>query len=146
MNLPAPATAVRGCRIEGYRNSALRLIRLIGLGEAGSKIARIVAERALPNVEVMTKAIPVGWAEVASERSGARTNMVVVVCAEGDQRLFCPERGRPDMLVTFVLLRSNGSLDAVFDPQVASPRSFSDLFVTTSDADYVSDLIDNLAS
>jgi hypothetical protein len=146
MNSPAPAAVIPGYRIEGYRNSAPRLIRLVGLGEAGSKIARIVAERALPNVEVMTKAMPVGWADVASARSGAYANMIVIVCAEGDQQLFCPERGRPGMLVTFVLLRNNGSPDAVLDPQVATPRSSSDLFVTTSDADYVSDLIDNLAS
>jgi hypothetical protein len=108
-----------------------------------------VAEHARPNVEVMTNAMPVSWAELASERCGARMNMIVIVCAEGDQRLFRPERGKPDMLVTFVLLRNSGSPaspDAVSDRQVASARSFSDLFVTTSDADYVSDLIDNLAS
>jgi len=29
---------------------------------------------------------------------------------------------------------------------VANARGFSDLFVTTTDADYVSELIDNLAS
>jgi hypothetical protein len=143
MNLPAPAMAIPGCRIEGYRNSVPRLIRVVGLGEACSTVARTVAERALPNVDVMTDAMPVGWADVASERSGAHTNMIVIVCAEGDQRLFCPKRGKPDMLVTFVLLRNNGSPD---DPQVANARSFSDLFVTTSDADYVFDLIDNLAS
>jgi hypothetical protein len=146
MDMSAPA--IPGGRIEGYRNSAPRLIRLVGLGEAGSKVACSVAEHARPNVEVMTNAMPVGWAELASERCGARTNMIVVVCAEGDQRLFRPERGKPDMLVTFVFLRSGrpASPDAVSDRQVASARSFSDLFVTTSDADYVSDLIDNLAS
>jgi hypothetical protein len=32
------------------------------------------------------------------------------------------------------------------DERVANARGFSDLFVTTSDVDYVSDLIDNLAS
>ncbi|HEY7300685.1 MAG TPA: hypothetical protein VH684_22540 [Xanthobacteraceae bacterium] len=145
MNWFAPAAAIPGRRIEGYRNSAPRLIRLVGLGKAGSKVARTVAERALPNVEVMTSATAVGWADVASERSGVPTNMIVVVCAEGDQRLFCPEQGKPEMPVTFVLLRNNGCADRLFD-EVASARSFSDLFVTTSDANYVSDLIDNLAS
>ena len=72
--------------------------------------------------------------------------MIVIVCAEGDERLFRPERGKPDMLVTFVLLQST-VIHA--RPESSASRTcagFSDLFVTTSDADYVSELIDNLAS
>jgi hypothetical protein len=105
-----------------------------------------VAERGRPNVEVLTNARPVGWDEVAAERSGARTNMIVIVCAEGDERLFRPERGKPDMLVTFVLLQGAGRWRTNGDHQLANARGFSDLFVTTSDVDYVSELIDNLAS
>jgi hypothetical protein len=146
MNLATGAATIPGSRIEHYRNSSPRLIRLLGLGEAGGKVARRVAKRGLPNVEVLTNAKPVGWNEVATERPGERTNMIVIVCAEGDERLFCPERGKPDMLVTFVLLRNSASLPAAGDQRVASARGFSDLFVTTSDADYVSELIDNLAS
>ena len=146
INLSGPAATIPGSRIEGYRNSSPRLIRLLGLGDAGGKVARRVAKRGLPNVEIMTNAKPVGWDEVATEHDGARTNMIVIVCAEGEERLFRPERGKPDMLVTFVLLQRNGNPDAATDRRVANVRSFSDLFVTTSDADYVSDLIDNLAS
>jgi hypothetical protein len=105
-----------------------------------------VAKPGLPNVEIVTNARPVGWDELADERPGERTNMLVIVCAEGDERLFRPERGKPDMLVTFVLLQSTGSMPAAGDERVANVRGFSDLFVTTSDADYVAELIDNLAS
>jgi hypothetical protein len=146
MELPTQAATILGSRIEHYRNSTPRLIRLLGLGEAGGRVARRVAERGLPNVEVLTDAKPVGWNEVAAERPGARTNMIVIVCAEGDERLFRPERGKPDMLVTFVLLQGNSIVPAAHDERVENARGFSDLFVTTSDADYVSDLIDNLAS
>ena len=146
MDLSAPAATIPGSRIGGYRNSSPRLIRLLGLGDTGGEIARRVAKRGLANVEIMTEAKPVGWDEVATESSGARTNMIIVVCAEGDERLFRPQRGKPDMLVTFVLLQGSASLDAATNPRIANARSFSDLFVTTSDADYVSDLIDNLAS
>ena len=55
------------------------------------------------------------------------------------------QRGKPDMLVTIVLLREPTRAQAARDP-IANVRGFSDLFVTTSDADYVADLIDNLAS
>ena len=146
MGLEIGAAIIPGGRIEHYRNSSPRLIRLLGLGEAGGKVARNVAKRGLPNVEVLTTANPVGWKEVANDRSGDRTNMIVIVCAEGDERLFRPEHGKPDMLVTFVLLQSTGKPHAAGDERVANVRGFSDLFVTTTDVDYVPDLIDNLAS
>ena len=72
--------------------------------------------------------------------------MVVIVCGEGDERLFRPQRGKPDMLVTFVLLeRARAPAGGA---RYASPMcaAVADLFVTTSDGDYVADLIDNLAS
>jgi hypothetical protein len=146
MELWAQAETIPGSRIENYRNSAPRLIRLLGLGETGSEIAREVAKRRLPNVEVVTHATPVGWSDVAREAPGAPVNMLVIVCAQGDERLFRPERGKPDMLVTFVLLQGARIVPAAHEERIASARSFSDLFVTTSDADYVAELIENLAS
>jgi hypothetical protein len=88
----------------------------------------------------------VGWSDVAGERPDGRTNMVVIVCAEGDERLFRPERGKPDMLVTFVLLQGDDGTGIADERRLTTARGFSDLFVTTSDVDYVSELIDNLAS
>ena len=140
------AAAIPGGRIAGYRNSSPRLIRLLGLGERGGKVARAVATRGLPNVEVMTNARPVGWDDIASERPGERTNMVVIVCGEGDERLFNPSQGKPSMLVTFVVLKQSGDVPETDEARVATMRGLSDLFVTTSDGDYVGDLIDNLAS
>jgi hypothetical protein len=140
------AAAIPGGRIAGYRNSSPRLIRLLGLGERGGKVARGVATRGLPNVEVVTNAKPVGWDDIASERPGERTNMVVIVCGEGDERLFNPSQGKPNMLVTFVVLKHSGDMPATDEARVAAMRGLSDLFVTTSDGDYVGDLIDNLAS
>ena len=146
MSLSLGTADIPGGRIGNYRNSSPRLIRLLGLGDAGAKVARSVAKRGLPNVEVVTNARPVGWDELAEERPGERTNMLVIVCAEGDERLFRPERGKPDMLVTFVLLQGTGRMQTAGGDRLANARGFSDLFVTTSDADYVAELIDNLAS
>src|SRR3954465_7231014 len=142
MSLSLGTAEIPGGRIGHYRNSSPRLIRLLGLGDAGAKVAHAVSKRGLPNVEVVTNAKPVGWDELP----GGRVNMLVIVCAEGDERLFRPERGKSDMLVTFVLLQSTGSIPAAGDQRVANARGFSNLFVTTSDADYVAELIDNLAS
>jgi hypothetical protein len=146
MDQPATAPVIPGGRIEGYRNSTPRLIRLIGLGDSGAKVVRRVAAHAPANVQVTTNEMPVGWDELASDATAGRSNLIVVVCAERDQRLFCPDRGKPDMLVTFVLLQNDGNLNVAADHRLANARRFADLFVTTSDTDYVSDLIDNLAS
>ena len=86
------AAPIPGSRMGGYRNSSPRLIRLFGLGEHGSRIAREVAARGFPNVEVLTDASPVGWDDIAKERPGERTNMIVVVCGEGDDGFSAPSK------------------------------------------------------
>jgi hypothetical protein len=146
MELLGEAAPIPGHRIAGYRNSSPRLVRLLGLGARGSRIAREVARRGHRNVEVVTDARPVGWDAIAKERPGERINMIVIVCGEGDERLFNPSRGKPDMLVTFVVVKATGQAAAADEARIAQMRGLSDLFVTTSDSDYVGDLIDNLAS
>jgi hypothetical protein len=147
---PAPdLTTIPGRRIGGYRNSARRHIKLYGLGRTGAAVARAVGERGLPNVEVRSGTGSAGWAEITGGTDGASvrdTNMVVIVCGEGDEALFRPEPERPPSLVTFVLLQPQGNLLVVREERVAGARGSADLFVTTSDRDYVADLIDNLAS
>jgi hypothetical protein len=137
---------IPGRRIGGYSNSARRRIKLYGLGETGASVARAVGARGLANVEVRTGQGAAGWDEIAGDADRG-TNMVVIVCGEGDETLFRPEpRERPDSLVTFVLLQRQGNLLVVRNESVSGARGSADLFVTTSDRDYVADLIDNLAS
>jgi hypothetical protein len=139
-------TTIPGRRIGGYRNSARRFIKLYGLGETGASVAQAVGRRGLPNVEVRTGTGAAGWREIAGGAPDGDTNMVVIVCGEGDEELFRPERERPGSLVTFVLLQREGNLLVVRQQSVSNARGSADLFVTTSDRDYVADLIDNLAS
>ena len=146
MQTSADLATIPGRRIGGYRNSARRHIKLYGLGQTGANVARAIAERGLPNVAVQTGTGVAGWAEIAGAAPDPQTNMVVIVCGEGDEALFRPERERPQSLVTFVLLQREGNLLVVREGSVANARGSADLFVTTSDRDYVADLIDNLAS
>ena len=138
--------AIPGRRIGHYRNSARRHIKLYGLGATGASVAQAVGARGLPNVEVRTGSRAAGWDEIAGAQPDPATNMVVVVCGEGDEELFRPEPARPSSLVTFVLLQREGNLLVVRQDSVSRARSAADLFVTTSDRDYTADLIDNLAS
>ena len=143
---PAPnLAAIPGRRIGHYRNSSRRSIKLYGLGKTGASVAQSVGARGLPNVEIRTGERAASWAEIAGAHDPA-TNMVVIVCGEGDEGLFRPERDRPGSLVTFVLLQREGDLLVVRKESLVGARGAADLFVTTSDRDYVADLIDNLAS
>jgi len=144
--LPQFNAPIPGGRIDDYRNSKPRFIRLYGLGDRGAKIARDIGRQAGPNVAVKSGSQPVGWHEIAGDMPDPNTNMVVIVCGEGDQVLFKADEDKPDSLVTFVVLQKVSNALVVGDENFARARNQSDLFVTTSDADYVSDLIDNLAS
>jgi hypothetical protein len=148
---PPPAlvsTAIPGMRISHYRNSARRAISLIGLGAAASDVVNRIAERGLPNVATRTCDTASGWPAGAGD-----VNMIVIVCREGDAHLFRPAAGRRDVPVTFVLLRDDRNTrgrprEAELDlgPELEWARACSDLFVTTSDPDYVAELMENLAS
>ena len=146
MHTAPDLTTIPGRRIGGYRNSARRFIKLYGLGEAGASVAQAVGRRGLPNVEVRSGTGAAGWREIAGGAPDRDTNMFVIVCGEGDEALFRPERERPGSLVTFVLLQREGNLLVVREPSVSYARGAADLFVSTSDRDYVAELIDNLAS
>ena len=134
-------------RIDHHRNSSPRLIRLLGLGEKGGKVARKVANARPAQCPGLTDAKPVGWKDIATtmarrpdqydrHRLRARATSACFARSTASPICWSPSscckasaiRGRPE------------------STRVANVRGFSDLFVTTSDADYVSELIDNLAS
>ncbi len=140
------APPIPGGRIADYRNSQPRFVRLYGLGDRGASLAHAIAREAGPNVAIRSGSEPVGWHEIAGEMPDPNTNMVVIVCGEGDQALFKADGNKPDSLVTFVVLQKVSNALVAGDENFARVRNQSDLFVTTSDADYVSDLIGNLAS
>jgi hypothetical protein len=142
----SPISSVPGNRVARYRNSEPRFVRLYGLGEYGGKIARDIGGWAGPNVAVRSGNRAVGWQEIAGDEVDPETNMIVVVCEEGDHVLFNADHNKPKSLVTFVLLQKVSNALVVADENFAKARNRCDLFVTTSDADYVSDLISNLAS
>jgi hypothetical protein len=142
----SPDASIPGSRIDGYRNSQPRSVRLYGLGEQGSKIVQNIGSHSGSNVAVRSGKRRAGWQEIAGAPADSGTNMVVIVCGEGDQILFDGDDNKPDSLVTFVLVQKVANALVVTDEKFSRARNHCDLFVTTSDTDYVSDLIGNLAS
>lgn len=140
------AQPIPGQRIVGYRNSRPRNVRLYGLGDLGARVVDEIGQKRWPNVAVTSGRAPVGWRQVAGDALNSDINMIVVVCGEGDTDLFDAGSEKPDSLVTFVLLQSTGNILVVGDRKLAKARARSDLFVTTSDVEYVADLVANLAS
>ena len=143
---PYPDTTIPGGRIADYRNSKPRSVKLYGLGEQGAKIVRNVGAQSVPNVAVGSGNHRVGWPEIAGSITDPDVNMVVIVCGEGYHLLFNGDHNKPDSLVTFVLVQKVSNAHVVTDERFSRARNHCDLFVTTSDTDYVSDLIGNLAS
>jgi hypothetical protein len=134
-------------RISNYRNSARRAIRLIGLGKAAADMVDRIGRTGPPNVSIEDRDTLVDWSALAGATSARDLNMIVIACCEGDEHLFRPSGDRPDVLVTFVvLLRGEARGRGPLAPHLDRARQSCDLFVTTSDPDYVSELIDNLAS
>ena len=103
MDFVPEVAPIPGSRISGYRNSSPRLISAARqLGQHGRRIVRGVETRGFPNVEVATTTRPLGWEDIAKERRGERTNMIIIVCGEGDERLFSPAQGKPDMYLSWL--------------------------------------------
>ena len=50
-----------------------------------------------PNVAIRSGSQPVGWHEIAGDMPDPNTNMVVIVCGEGDQALFKADGNKPEL-------------------------------------------------
>jgi hypothetical protein len=135
-----------GDRILGYRNSLPRRLRVVGLGARGSRTVRELAGRGYPNVEIVANIRPLRWDEIVGGEPTEPPNMIIIVCGEGDEHLFSVPLRKPGMLVTFVVLKQTTQPPEAEEAAAAQMRGLSDLFVTTSDADYIGDLVANLAS
>ncbi len=141
-----PSTHIPGMRIPNYRNSAPRTIRLCGIGEAAREVVSRIAQRGLPNVQIATGTAAADPTADAGAPPRRDADLIVIVCGTGDAHLFRPLERRPGVPLTFILLQHEGRPAPADPAELDEMRAQSDLFVTTSDRDYVSELIDNLAS
>jgi hypothetical protein len=147
---PAPATIAVGWpgRIGGYRNSTPRRVKLIGIGEGAKAVVARVAQARLPNVLVAPQSEDAITAALDAPVKGASPNMIVLVYRSGDRVALPRLADRPKLLVTLVRLEDAGTSTHALahDANADTLRALADLFITTTDAEFVLELISNLTS
>jgi hypothetical protein len=140
------ASTRRGQRLQSYRNSVPREVKLIGVGQGGLEIVKRIAQARLPNVMPVALSDGAQLAPLDAPVAGRRPNIIVLVYRSGDPVVIPAIIERPAPLVSFVLLEPPCQASQGKSETVRWLRAIADVFVTTSDDDFVLDLVGNLAS
>lgn len=144
-----------------YPNSKPRAIKLIGLGEGGSRIAQMVAEGDMRHVQsiaaggaragssdTMLQAMADEGSEIGRAIRGA--DMVFVVARDGDNVALAPAIGQmaheKGVLVTGILIHEENTGAPVPDGTLHALRSASDMLVMVSDTGYVQEMLSALGA
>lgn len=136
-----------GTRIQGYRNSAPRFIKVLAVGDNARDVIDGVNARERNNV-LMSGAVDPDRRQAMDEPvQGIKPHAVVVVHQQGDRDRFPFLIERTASMLSFVVLEKDGILREQEESKtVRAIRAIADLFVTTSDPAFVGELVDNLAS
>ncbi|MDQ6620047.1 MAG: hypothetical protein M3Z31_10180 [Pseudomonadota bacterium] len=144
-----------------YPNSKPRAIKLIGLGEGGSRIAQEIARGDMRHVEALAggaarsasgEAMLQAIAEQGSEvgRAIRSADMVFVVAVEGDNVALAPAIGQmahdKGVLVTGILIQDAAGGGSLPDGTLNALRGAADMLVMVSDAEYVREMLSALGA
>jgi len=135
-----------GQRIEDYRNSEPRYVKVLAIGKSAESI---IAEfnRKRDNILTTGPLDPDRRQPMDEPVNGIRPNAVIVVYQKGEDVRFPFQTDRTASMLSFVVLEE---LDARSGSEpnktLRAIQKVADLFVTTSDRDFVGELIENLAS
>lgn len=136
-----------GKRIEGYKNSSPRFIKVLGVGEHVRDVITEINEEERDNVLMTGPLDPNGLQPMDEPVNGIRPHAVIVVHEQGDQDKFPFLIERTASMLSFIILETKGMLhEEAESRKVRSIRAIADLFVTTSDRGFVKELVNNLAS
>ena len=136
-----------GKRIQGYRNSSPRIIKVLAVGDNARDVIDEVNAEERDNVLMSGPLDPNGLQPMDEPVAGVKPDAVVVVHEQGDQDRFPFLIERTASMLSFIVLEKDGILhEREETKKVRAIRAIADLFVTTSDRGFVKELIDNLAS
>ncbi|MGQ7791201.1 hypothetical protein ACUN0C_02200 [Faunimonas sp. B44] len=136
-----------GRRIDGYRNSSPRFIKVLALGPNAESVIAEVNKAERDNVLMSGRIDPGRSLPMDEPVDGKKPHAVIVVHEQGEQDQFPFLIERTASMLSFIVLE-NGRVfnENAENEKVRSIRAIADLFVTTSDRGFVRELVDNLAS
>jgi hypothetical protein len=136
-----------GKRIEGYRNSSPRIIKVLAVGRNARDVIEDVNEEARENVLVSGSLDPHRLLPMDEPVNGVRPHAVIVVHQQGEPDAFPFLVERTASMLSFIVLETDGMLrEQAESKKVREIRAIADLFVTTTDRAFVRELVSNLAS
>jgi hypothetical protein len=136
-----------GERIQGYRNSSPRIIKILAVGEGSRDIIAEVNAEERGNVVSSGPLDPNGLKPMDEPVNGLKPHAVIVVHQQGDQDRFPFLIERTASMLSLIVLETAGRRPERAESQrVRDIRAIADLFVTTTDRGFVKELVDNLAS
>ncbi len=136
-----------GDRIQGYRNSSPRIIKVLAVGENARDVIDEVNAEERDNVVMSGPVDPDGLKPMDEPVDGLKPDAVVVVHQQGDRDRFPFLIERTASMLSFIVLETDGILREQSESRkVRDIRAIADLFVTTSDRGFVKELVANLAS
>ena len=136
-----------GSRIEGYRNSTPRFIKLLAVGKNAGELINEINDHERENVLTSGRVEIDPSTPMDEPVDGIKPNAVIVVHEEGETDQFPFLIERTASMLSFIVLE-DGSVrrEAAANGKMRQLRDIADLFVTTTDRGFVRELVDNLAS
>lgn len=136
-----------GKRIEGYRNSSPRYVKVLAVGPNAAEIIADVNDHHRDNVLKSGPLNPHRLTPMDEPVDGVKPHAVIVVHQQGDATRFPFLLERTASMLSLIVLETDGTHDETAESRsVRQIRAIADLFVTTSDKSFVRELVDNLAS
>lgn len=129
-------------------NSRRRLIKIVGIGQGGAKVARSIGNKGLQDVHAVVPRPGEVAAMVSTLQSLNGADMLFVVACAGDDLALAPAIRqavrRGGILVTGVLIQDSSEPTA---PEgLATLRAASDMLVIASDENYLIDMLVELGA
>lgn len=136
-----------GRRIDDYRNSTPRFVKVLGVGDSAGAIIEAVNAAHRDNILASGPLNPAHPAAMDEPVNGIQPNAVVVVYQTGEEVSFPFLTERTASMLSFIVVETAGRPpDGAAARKLREIQAVADLYVTTSDRDFVAELVDNLAS
>ncbi|MDB5538976.1 MAG: hypothetical protein JWQ89_703 [Devosia sp.] len=136
-----------GQRIDDYRNSTPRFVKVLGVGDSARAIIERFNESHRDNIITTGALNPMRLEPMDEPVNGISPNAVIVVYQKGEHVAFPFLTDRTASMLSLIVLETpEGGSNVEADRKVRQIQAVADLYVTTSDTDFVNELVDNLAS